>query len=257
MRRSTGMWLMASLCASAAMAQAPVPNLVTPSDDGEWRAALGAAFSNSSGNTQASSLTLNGEAIRATLYDRWRLYGTGLYAKNTGVTSGNQMRLGTRYDRNLNEVVFSFAGLEAERDGIAGLRRRLSPSVGLGYKLVNTPQNIFNLIGGLEYSDERYRSIRPLGRKVGNGRSYASLILGEESSHKLTDTLSLRQDFTIFPNLTDRGDYRSQFNAGLALSMTRALALNVGFTLRHNTDVAPGLEHTDSLLTTGVSVKFN
>ncbi|HWU76030.1 MAG TPA: DUF481 domain-containing protein [Rhodanobacter sp.] len=47
-----------------------------------------------------------------------------------------------------------------------------------------------------------------------------------------------------------------QNDAGLAVSMTQKLALKVGFQIRHNSDVQPGVEKSDTLTTTNLVYSF-
>jgi putative salt-induced outer membrane protein len=47
-----------------------------------------------------------------------------------------------------------------------------------------------------------------------------------------------------------------QNDAGLAVSMTKKLALKVGFQVRHNSDVQPGTEKMDTLTTTNLVYSF-
>ena len=84
-----------------------------------------------------------------------------------------------------------------------------------------------------------------------------SLLLGEESTHKLSDTTSFKQRLTLVPNLKNSGEFRSNWDAGLAVAMSKTMNLNVGFSFAHNSDPGPGRKSTDTLLTTGISVKFD
>lgn len=47
-----------------------------------------------------------------------------------------------------------------------------------------------------------------------------------------------------------------QNDAGLAVSMTKQLALKIGFQMRHNSDVQPGVKKTDTLTTTNLVYSF-
>lgn len=236
--------------ASTALAQATVK------EDGQWRSALGAALSSSSGNTNASSLTLNGDAVRATARNKWTVGGSLLYARSEGITSGNQARLGTRYDWNVTPVWFTFAGADAERDPIAELSRRLSVSGGLGHRFINRPDRTFNVFGGVEVTDERYTLPRLVDDAVREEFRYGSFVLGEESTHVFSETLSGRQRLVVLPNMRNRGEYRVEFDSALSVTMTKTISLNVGFRVRHNSDPGPGVRDTDTLLTTGLSLKF-
>jgi putative salt-induced outer membrane protein len=47
-----------------------------------------------------------------------------------------------------------------------------------------------------------------------------------------------------------------QNDAGLAVSMTKKMALKVGFQVRHNSDVLPGIKKMDTLTTTNLVYNF-
>ncbi|MES1981113.1 MAG: DUF481 domain-containing protein, partial [Pseudomonadota bacterium] len=116
--------------------------------DGHWRGSGGAALS---GNTRSQSLSLNADAARATADDKLSLYGQILGSRATAngvtTTSANQWKAGTRYDRNISSDVFSFAGLDFNHDQIQQLSLRSVVSGGLGYHLIKTPANKWDIFG--------------------------------------------------------------------------------------------------------------
>jgi putative salt-induced outer membrane protein len=67
-------------------------------------------------------------------------------------------------------------------------------------------------------------------------------------------------DVTSFENtsLIETGSNNTflQNDAGLAVSMNEKLALKLGYQVRHNSDVSPGKENTDQLITTNLVYKF-
>ena len=75
-------------------------------------------------------------------------------------------------------------------------------------------------------------------------------------AHKLSDTTTARQRFVMYPNLKDTGEYRATFDAGVAVAMTKTMNLNVGMQMNYNSQPGVGRKSTDTLLTTGVSMKF-
>ncbi|MFK2877957.1 DUF481 domain-containing protein [Rhodanobacter hydrolyticus] len=70
---------------------------------------------------------------------------------------------------------------------------------------------------------------------------------------RLTANTSFEDTF-----LTEAGSKNTyiQNDAGLAVSMTKKLALKVGFQVRHNSDVLPGIKRTDTLTTTNLVYNF-
>jgi putative salt-induced outer membrane protein YdiY len=228
-----------------------------PTTDGQWRGTLGLGFSHAAGNANSTNFTVKGEAARSTADDKWNLFGEGLRARSEGVTSGNRLRLGTRYDSNLSERVFAFGSLEAERDTVAELDRRTLVGTGLGHKLVNAPDTTFNLIGGLAYTSDRYAAPREIDDDLLTRYSRLNGVLGEESTHKISAATSANQRLVVSPDLRSTGTYRAQWDAGLAVEMTSSMSLTVALGVRYDNDPGVGLERTDSLLTTGIAVKFD
>lgn len=233
------------------------PAQVTVVEDGRWRSAVGLGFSNSTGNTRTSSLTVNADAVRATAEDKWAAFGKGLYARSDGEVSSEQARLGARYDRKLTPRVFAFFGLELERDRLAELSRRSVASSGLGYKLVDETARSFSVFAGLGYTADRYTVEREVDGAQRRRYSYAGLLLGEESTHDFSESVSARQRLVLLPNLRNDGQYRAEFDSSLSVAMTSSLSLNVGFGLRFNSEPGLAQRRVDTLLSTGVAMKFD
>jgi len=246
-----------SIIALAASACTLVQAQATVKPDGQFRAALGLGASMSSGNTDATNLSLTGDAVRVTDKDKISLYGNAQYARTEGVTTGEQMRLGGRYDLNLGSAYFAFGGLDFERNKFSNLKVRSQLSAGLGWHVLKSPSTTFDVFGGLSYTSDKYFDPTFIDGEDRTSYDYMGLLLGEESTHKLSDTTSAKQRLTIVPNLKNGGEYRANWDAGLAVAMNKALSLNVGVAVAYNSEPGPGRKSTDTLFTTGVSVKFD
>lgn len=240
---------LASALATGAFAQATVK------DDGQWRAALGAGLAVTSGNTDTTTFNLTADSVKATKQDKLRIYGNALYAKAGSVKTADTLRAGGRYDYNLSSTIFGFGGAELERDGIAGLNSRLGLSAGLGMHVIKEAAITWDIMGGLSYTADRFESARTIDSVSRTSYSYPSLVLGEESTHKLSATTNFSQRLMVYPNLKATGEFRATFDAGLSVAMSSAMGLNVGLQHRYNSDPGTG-KKGDTLLTTGVSVKF-
>lgn len=240
-----------------ATASGAVHAQATVKPDGQWRAALGLGASLSSGNTDASNLSFNADAVKATAQDKISLFGTAQYAKTNDETTAEQLRLGSRYDRNLTDALFGFGGLDLERNKFSNLKLRSQLSGGLGYHVIKSANTTFDLFGGLSYSSDKFFDASVIDGELRTKYNYTSLFLAEESSHKLSDSTSAKQRLAVYPNLKNSGEYRATFDAGLSVAMSKTYSLNVGLGVTHNSEPGAGRKSTDSLLTTGVSVKFD
>jgi putative salt-induced outer membrane protein YdiY len=254
-----GLILTALLGATAAHAQsaAPVSAAATVKNDGKLRAALGLGASVSSGNSRTSNLSLSAQGVRATDQDRYTLYGTALRNRAAGVTSAEQLRAGLRYDHNLTPDVFAFGTVDLERDKLANLSLRGVAGAGLGYHLLRTPETTFDVYGGAAVNADRYVAATVVDGASRDRYSYASLLLGEESQHRLTDTTRVWQRLTVYPNLRNRGEFRASFGSGLSVAMSGSLNLTVGLGYAYNSEPGAGRRKGDTLLTTGVAVRFD
>ena len=182
---------LASLAATGASAQIKT--------DGLWRGVGGAALAMTSGNSNSTALSINGDMVRATTADKMSFGANTNYARSkvAGVTSttANKWSGFGQYDYNLSPSLFAFGKLGLEGDELTDLALRSSLAAGLGYKLIDTKETSFNVFGGAAYTVDQYDSAQTIGSKTAKSFSRASIYLGEESSHTLsasTTTLALR-----------------------------------------------------------------
>lgn len=242
---------------AAAPSTALAPAAATLRTDGKMRVALGLGASFASGNTSSSNLSLTAQGVRATDQDKLTVYGSSLYAKSEGVTSAEQLRLGGRYDYNLSPTMFGFGITNLERDKLANLSLRGVLGGGVGYHVMRTNDMMFDVYGGAAFNAERYVATTLVDGQNRDSYNYLSLLLGEESQHRLSDTTSAWQRLVVYPNLRNRGEFRANFGAGVSVAMSSAMNLNVGLGYNYNSEPGTGKKKGDSLLTTGVSVKFD
>jgi putative salt-induced outer membrane protein len=67
--------------------------------------------------------------------------------------------------------------------------------------------------------------------------------------HQLTETTKIVDRYLIE---TGSDNTYMQNDLGLEVTVTGSLGLRVGYQVRHNSDVAPGVEKTDTLATVGL-----
>lgn len=232
-----------------------------PKPDGEWRGLAGLSFTSVSGNSENSSLGLNADAVRQTDQDKLSLYGQYLRAEakvaGTTAKTSDLLRLGGKYDWNVTDRVYAFGTAGFERDKIARIDSRFLLGGGAGYKVISTEDTTFDVFGGLNLRADRYSAP---GVTIENSlkRSYTALEmqLGEESTHKLSDSTSFRQRFVIYPNLSEFGEFRAVFDAGLIVSMTDRFKLTLSAINRYDSQATDPIKKNDLILFAGVSYAF-
>jgi putative salt-induced outer membrane protein YdiY len=247
----TTLALTALVAAAGAQAQATVK------EDGQWRAALGAAYTASGGNTRSTTLSAMADAVRATPGDKTTLYANALYGSSQGTKTADLWRLGAKHDWNLTSQLYVFGLAEGERDDLAGLQSRATLGGGVGWKFFNTEALKFEVFGGAGYVADRFEAPRLIDGAVRRSYSHATLLAGEESVHKLGQSTTLRQRLVAYPNLSNRGEFRATWDAGIAVPATQSMNLTAGVSIKYNSDPGSGVKKADTLVTTGITIKFD
>lgn len=221
-----------------------------------WRWELGLGASVSSGNTEASSATFNADGARISAHGKWTVNGRMLYAKDANGTTAEQAAVDSRYDHNVTPLVFLFGQVGGLRDRPANLDLRLTAGGGAGYHVIETPQTTFDVTAGLGVARDRYTQPKVVNDQNRDSLDRVEMLLGENSSHRLTDTTTFKQQLALSPALDGTG-LRAEWKAGLAVAMTAKLKLSVNGSVRYNGDPGVGVKKTDTLLVTGVQLTLD
>ena len=226
--------------------------------DGQFRYALGAGASYASGNTSSSSVNLSGDGVKATADSKWQFGGKANYGRTEGVTTVENLALGTQYDQDITPMWFGFGKADYLRDKPANVSTRASLFGGAGRHVARTDTLTFDVSAGLGYTQDRYFDAADVNGEFRTSYGRAELcLLAEESTHKFTPTTSFHQKLSIYPALRSGGGYRGVFDSGLSVAMTNTLSLTAGLNYRYNSDPGAGLKKGDTLFVTGISVKLD
>ncbi len=246
MRRATAFLSSFAFTACSAIAQ------TMPKPDGLWRGSFGLGATGSSGNTESTSYSLNGDAVRQTDKSKTNGYIQSVYGES--VSGGNRqrtsdlIRAGGKHDRDINERKFAFGAIDLERNQLIDLNLRSVVASGLGYHVVKREGFTFDVSTGPAYNRERYSS---------NTREFVEWLFAEESTHAFTPTVSLRQRLAYYPNLKESGEFRVLFDIGLVLKVTSNWSATITLNDRYQSNPLPGVKDNDLLFVTGLQYVFN
>jgi len=249
----------AALAGALGLAGAPeeAAAQLTIKEDGQWRYGLGLGASLASGNSSSKSVSVTADAVKATLQDKWTLYGRLLYGKDAEQTTSDQLSAGARYDWDITPKWFHFGMLDWLRDRPANLEHRLSVNSGLGYHVFKRDDDGFwDVFAGLGYSQDDLVQQTEIADAQRSNYGRAELLLGQQSQHRISDTATLKQRLSFFPSLDDSDSYRGVFDATLSVAVNRRFDLTASFNYRYNSEPGTGLEKVDMLLVTGFTVRM-
>ena len=89
-----------------------------------------------------------------------------------------------------------------------------------------------------------------------NDRSSAEAQAGQTLVHRFSPRVSWAEQLFFFPNLTNGGEYRVNFDTTLVTDISRGIGWQITLSDRYLSNPPPGFEKNDLLLTTGLKIKL-
>lgn len=212
----------------------------------------GALFSR--GNTFTDNANVAFDLMRRTEQDRWTFGGAYNFGRQRDATTGDKTTTTDnwfaqgKYDYFLNEKLYAFASFRYEHDRIANLDRRMTPSIGLGYQWVETPDLFFNTEAGLAYVCEHFED--------GDSNDFIAARLAYHVKKSFNDKVSLFHDMEYYPSLESLDDYLIITDAGLRVTLTSKMFAEYKIEFRYDSTPATGASRSDLRHIVGVGWQF-
>ncbi len=231
--------------------QAELNRLRNPSLRDLWSGTLDTGLSLAKGNADSATFNFGFNAARTTTRDKISGYMTVLYARNsttgTSLVTANAKRGGARYDINLSSRVFAFGLGDLENDEFQKLDLRLTLGGGMGWHALKTERSTFDIFGGGSMNREYFTDLN---------RSSGEILLGEEFTHKWNPRTSFNERTVIYPNMSETGEYRLNFDTGLVTLLNTWLGWTLTFSDRYISNPVAGTKSNDLLMSTGLRLTF-
>jgi putative salt-induced outer membrane protein len=221
--------------------------LVCPADAAEWSGKGEFGLVVARGNSETETLNLGLQFERKSKKWRNSLKVTALRASDEGELNAERYTLGYKSGYNFDERSYLFGALRYDQDEFSSYDYQASVSLGYGRQLLDSEAHQLTMeIGpGLRRSEPD----DPLADTETNviGR------LSADYAWTISETASLTNGL-----LVEAGSDNTFAENELALNVTinSRFALKLSGAVRHNTDVDPGVEKTDTLTTANLVYKF-
>jgi hypothetical protein len=217
-----------------------------------WSGFVDLGLATASGNSKTTTFNLGMNAARATSRDKITFNFTSLYDTNstsgTAVTTANTILGGVRYDMNIRGNVYGFGFSDFEFNEFQKLDLRFAPGGGLGYHAYKKEKTYVDVFGGGAFSKEFF--------STGLSRSSGEALAGDELSFSPWKATVVRQRFVIYPNISQTGQFRMNFDASAITKLSKWLSWQVTLSERFLSNPVPGTQKNDTILTTGLRVTF-
>ncbi len=208
-----------------------------------WSGKATLGYLATSGNTENSTLNTGVEVGYKA--GKWAhlLSASAVNASEDDSTTAEAYDLGWKSERNITDADFLFGRLDWRKDRFGGFDTQFSQTVGYGRRLIDTDKHKLNAeIGAGARQSETQLGVTEDETVFRGGMYYKWLI---------SETSEFRQDVTA-----EGGEDNTYVESVSALSakVFGDVALVASFTVKHNTDVAPTLEKTDTY--TALSLEY-
>jgi putative salt-induced outer membrane protein len=232
-----------------------------------WNGGANVGFSLARGNSQTSNLALAINAVHATLNDKITIYTSAIETNNelaTPSTIANLVQAGIRYDRNINARSFGFVGADFMSNALQDLDLRGVYGGGLGYHAIKSDNTTLDFLAGLNYTHETYSNgppvtpptVPPTFASYGVTNKFAALTLGEELMHKAGKSTVITEKLYFYPDLSNTGEYRAEFDLGTVTKISKWLGWQNAFSDIYVSNPPEGTKQNDLILTTGLNFSF-
>jgi putative salt-induced outer membrane protein len=232
----------AIVCAGLVIVMAAVPALAQEEEEQKepaWAGDLGLSYLATTGNTDTQSFGLDFKLDRKPQPWGFELRANFTRAEDSDVLTAERYFAGARALRALSERWDLWAGLSFEQDVFAGFDLRTLVGAGATYKALRGPKHLLNIEGGLSWTDEDRVEPEP-------DASFTGGILGLDYEFKLSDTSSLTQLLTLYPNFEDSADWRVFSETGLQAAVYSKLAVKLSYELRYRNEPIGDAKATDT-----------
>lgn len=214
-------------------------------DESAWSGKAILGYLATSGNTENSNLNAGFEVAYASGNWIHGLKSLAINATESNATTAEAYELGWKSERALSKQNFLFARLDWRSDCFSTYETQLSQTLGYGRRLIENEKHSLNLeLGaGARQSD------------LAGGSSESEMIIrgGLHYVWALSETAEFEQDLSV-----EAGDINTYLEWVTALSAKRVgnLALVASYTVKHNTDVLPFTEKTDTYTALSLEYQF-
>ncbi|MBO7741642.1 MAG: DUF481 domain-containing protein, partial [Victivallales bacterium] len=228
------------------------PTIPPPPAGRDWSGEFTLDISGKSGNTDKFNAGAGASATLAGPDDKLRLYVTGKYERESGITSTEEYIGGIDFERNIADTRSAwYARYEIEQEETSGLSLR--HEVGLGYGYYFLKDDITTLRGrvGFTGATKEYTD--------GSHDDALGIEMALHFERKIDEWGKLVSDLTYQPTFEDLGNFRLIHESALDIPVLVSVPLNlrIGMKNEYNSQVAEGTEHMETSYFAKIVYKWN
>lgn len=239
----TAQQLSRGACVFALVMSGAVSSLAMAQDEEGFSGRAGLGFLGTSGNTENESLNANFDLWWN--YEPWShsLRGLAIRADTSGVTTAEAFSLDWQSRYEINEKSYVFGLISYDDDEFSAIETQTREVIGYGRRIIENDRQLWNAQVGAGARQADLRS--------GLSEDESIIFLGTDYLLNISDTSTFTQTLTIEDGSSNR---YTEATSALSTEIRENLAIVLSYTIKNNSDVAPGLEKTDTF--TAISIEY-
>ena len=196
-----------------------------PRESNYWAVRISAGVTLRQGNTDQSDFHASASATRRTVLNRLRLDYMANYSETNDVETTNNHRAVFSWDRFITDRFFLRPAFgEYYRDPFQNLAHRIWIGTGLGWQIIDTPDESWEVFTGPAYQRTEFEEVEP-GEDDYVGS--AALVLGTFYERELTEWMDLNYEYRFQFTSARSGRYNHHMMGGLEIELTDSLDLEL------------------------------
>jgi len=213
-----------------------------------WKGNITIGGNLQSGNSDTMNISVGTSAARRTEKDRFTLSFLYNRTEDDDEKTAENTYGQLKYDYFLNPKWYLYLNLDMLSDKFEDVNLRTTIGPGAGYQVWEEENKALSFEAGLSYTSE--------DRDMGEDDNWVSARLGANYMQKLFDRIIFTDQFVIYPDLEDSGEYLLRNEASVVTDIGTSLAFKLSNIWERNSDPEPGLDQDDYTWLLGLQYSF-
>jgi len=219
-----------------------------PIEPASWKGNITIGGNWQDGNTDTMNISAGALAVRKTDNDRFLINFLYNSSEDSGTRTAENTYGQLKYDYFLNPKWYLYLNVDMLSDEFKDINFRTSVGPGVGYQIWEDDDKALGLEAGISYTSE--------DRDVGEDNDWISARIGANFLYRLFSNILFTDQFIIYPNLDDTGEYTLRNEAALVTDIGASWAFRLSNIWERNSDPGPDLEQDDFTSILGLQYSF-
>ncbi len=219
-----------------------------PKEPATWKGNVSVGGSWQDGNSDNMSASVGALAQRRTENDRFLINFLYNRSEDDGTKTAENTYGQLKYDYFLSPKWYLYLNVDMLADDFQDINFRTSVGPGVGYQIWDEENRSLGLEAGVSYINE--------DRDEGKDDSWAAARFGINFLYKLFDRVIFTDQFVIYPNLEDTGEYTLRNDASLITAVGANWSLRFSNIWLNNSNPAQDIKKDDFTWIVGLQYTF-